>query len=314
MHDAKPITDAMSSFKRMRDAAVHADSDELDHHLEELVREVRRNPLCQAVLAALRPFNVDEWWAPYDNRGGDGARRPGTLKLPDNEDDQLTALWHLVASMGSGEGQQMDFRDFGYRMNAHKHAEAAAKATSMVVRPFADLMTKRLREHAAMANPDVRELAGVPIAAIPPANGSRIFLSHDSADKNLVHRFAAVLRAAGYQPWIDDHEMPAGTVLDHGLSEGMSAACASIFFITPAFENTGWLRQEMEQAIARKTEQGPKFAIIAVVFDGGGLPESLRRYVWIDFAGEADALCRIMEALPIELGPARWKRHIYRGT
>lgn len=54
------------------------------------------------------------------------------------------------------------------------------------------------------------------------------------------------------------------------------------------------------------------FAIITLVFAGGDVPRALKDYVFINVSGEADALRRIIKALPLELGPARWRPAIYR--
>jgi hypothetical protein len=39
----------------------------------------------------------------------------------------------------------------------------------------------------------------------------KIFLSHKGVDKEMVRRFEKLLRALGFDPWLDDDAMPAGS-------------------------------------------------------------------------------------------------------
>lgn len=306
------ITKAMSAFKHARDAALHADAGDLEHHLIEFVKEVRRNELCQKVLAALPAFDAETWWS--EQSGGPDARRYRLtgIALPDDSDAKLSALWDLASSMGSGDRKRLSVAGFGQMFGAFKSTDAASKAISLVVRPFAEALTDRLREYSGMASPSLREIAGLPLAAIPPQDQTRIFLSHRSLDKQIVRPFRDVLAELGYEPWLDEHEMPAGSTLHRAISAGMDASCAVVFFITPNFEDARWLGREIDHAISRKIDQGDKFAVITLVFGDAEVPRPLREYVWANVKGEADALLQIIRALPIELGAARWRRRIYQ--
>lgn len=311
MTDQSSITHHMSAFKQMRDAVLHADSGELEHHLIEFVSEVMRNPLCKRVLEALPAFDADAWWKeqvdPNKHRN-----YITSLTFPPTPDDKLVVLWDLVSSMGSGSRDLLSFRGFGQRLGTYKVTEAASKSLSMVIRPFAEMMTDRLREQASMANPNLRELSGVPLAAIPSDNETRIFLSHRSADKPLVLPIFEVLSELGFQPWLDAHDMPAGTTLHRGITAGFDASCAVIFFVTKNFEDDRWLAREVDQAVHRKVERDEKFSIISLVFEGGEVPRPLRDYVWKNVTSEADAIREIIRALPLALGPARWKSKVYK--
>ena len=312
MADSNRIVKDLTAFRRAREAAVHADKSDLDHHLIALVAEVKRNPACQRVLEALPEFDAEGWWTEFASsaEGTFGGRGP--LVFPADPDEKLSALWELVSSMGSGAGDQLDFRGFGHTLGVYKHSEAAGKAVSLVVRPFAELMTDRLREQTAMASPAIRELAGVPLAAIPGEGEARIFLSHRSADKALVRPFHEVLREMGHEPWLDEHDMPAGTTLHRGITAGMDASCAVVFFVTRNFEDERWLAREVDQAVHRKVELADKFAIITLVFDDAQVPRALRDYVWVNVTSELEALRAIVRALPVELGAPRWRPAIYR--
>ena len=48
----------------------------------------------------------------------------------------------------------------------------------------------------------------------------KIFLSHKGADKPLVRRYSSTLKALGFNPWLDEDAMVAGTELDRGILKG----------------------------------------------------------------------------------------------
>jgi TIR domain len=306
------ITKSMVAFKQARDAAVHADGDDLEHHLIEFVREIRRNRLCQSVIKALPAFDADAWWKSITASEEAKYGHLSSLPLPDGPDEKLAAFWDLASSMGSGNADLLSVAGFGQLFGAYKSSEAASKAISLVVRPFAEAFTDRLRDSTGMASPNVRELAGLPLAAIPPHDQTRIFLSHRSLDKQIVRPFCDVLAELGYEPWLDEHEMPAGSTLHRAISAGMDKSCAVVFFITSNFEDARWLGREIDHAVSRKIDEGDQFAVITLVFGDAQVPRPLREYVWANVQGEADALLQIVRALPIELGAARWRRNIYR--
>ena len=140
----------------------------------------------------------------------------------------------------------------------------------------------------------------------------KIFLSHKGADKPLVRRFFASLNAIGFDPWLDEDAMAAGTELERGILQGFKDSCAAVFFITPNFVDEGYLRTEVNYAIAQKRDKGDRFAIVTIVFADkkgkkGVVPELLKQYVWKEPAMELEALNEILRAMPIEPGETRWR-------
>lgn len=140
----------------------------------------------------------------------------------------------------------------------------------------------------------------------------KIFLSHKGADKPQVRRFFTALKTIGFDPWLDEDAMTAGTELERGILKGFKDSCAAVFFITPNFVDEGYLATEVNYAIAEKRAKGARFAIITIVFTGkkgekGVVPELLKQYVWKEPATELEALNEILRALPIEPGERRWK-------
>ena len=140
---------------------------------------------------------------------------------------------------------------------------------------------------------------------------TRIFLSHKGADKDRVRRFKTTLKLLGFQPWLDEEDMPAGTEIHRGIQQGMKNSCAAVFFITPNFIDDQHLRNEINYAIAQKTEKRERFAIITLVISGKGskpsVPELLTNYVYKHPRTDLEALNEIIRALPITLGVPTWK-------
>lgn len=142
-----------------------------------------------------------------------------------------------------------------------------------------------------------------------------VFLSHRGVDKQMVIDFKETLTALGFAPWLDDDAMPAGTPLERGLLEGMQKSCAVVFFITPSFEDKGYLETEINYAIQEKWQKGDKFAIITLQFvDEHGkvaeIPPLLRPYVWKKPKSTLAAVREIVRALPVVPGTVDWRDEI----
>ena len=139
---------------------------------------------------------------------------------------------------------------------------------------------------------------------------TKIFLSHKGSDKERVVRFKRVLDELGFETWLDDDAMPAGTELERGLLDGMKNSCAAVFFVTESFRDEGFLRTEIDYAIREKRAKGNKFAIITLQFAEEGvrpsIPDLLQPYVWKTPETEVEALYEIIRALPIALSGIVW--------
>ena len=139
----------------------------------------------------------------------------------------------------------------------------------------------------------------------------KIFLSHKGADKTKVRQYKSTLEILGYDVWLDEDAMPAGTTLHRGILQGFKDSCAAIFFITPNYVDEGFLETEVNYAITEKMAKGDKFAIITLVFDESGktgeVPELLKTYVWKQPENDLEAIREIVKALPVKLGEVRYR-------
>lgn len=113
---------------------------------------------------------------------------------------------------------------------------------------------------------------------------TKLFLSHKGSDKPMVQRFFAILKELGFDPWLDEDAMVAGTELERAILDGFQRSCAAVFFITPNFQDEKYLRSEINYAVQQKREKDGRFAIITLLFTDkngakGAVPDLLRTYV-----------------------------------
>ncbi len=146
-------------------------------------------------------------------------------------------------------------------------------------------------------------------------DGRKIFLSHNGSNKDTVIDFRETLEELGYQPWLDDDAMPAGTLRERGLLQGMQASCAVVFFVTPSFKDEGYLATEIDYAIEENRRKGDRFAIITLRLNGSGddaapIPELLDRYIWKTPKTPLEALRDIVKALPIAPRNVEWRDEV----
>jgi TIR domain len=142
-------------------------------------------------------------------------------------------------------------------------------------------------------------------------SNNKIFLSHKGVDKSLVRDFKQTLDFLGYETWLDEDAMPAGTALEKGILTGFKDSCAVVFFITPNFRDEGYLESEIQYAIQQKREKGDKFQIITLVFNASkgeiSIPDLLKTYVYKHPTNLLEALREIFRALPLKTGNVIWK-------
>ena len=143
-------------------------------------------------------------------------------------------------------------------------------------------------------------------------SSAKLFLSHKGADKPRVRGFSTVLKELGFDAWLDEDAMSAGTELHRGILQGFKDSCAAVFFITPNFKDEAYLRTEVNYAVQQKNEKSDRFAIITLVFhdeqgNKGVVPELLETYVWKEPSSDLEAFTEILRALPITVGPPSWR-------
>lgn len=307
----KARIDSLKGFKRRRDSLLNEDPDQFKAHLKSLLRFLKADDLCQSILnPALE--NSDsaahtQWWQnEYDKL--DTEADGGDWDFPADEDEEFLLQYQLL--VGVGNRDERNFIELQNRRNRFNNAQSRSLFLSLIARPFCLSLGDRLEAAVGMPSQEARELDAVPIEWIPAEDEIRIFLCHKSDNKATVMRYHKALEGLGFDPWLDESDMPAGTELDRGILDGVKKSCAVVFFLTEEFVDENVISDEINYAKRRKREQGNKFALIALKFsDDAQVPELLQDYIYKSIENDLDGLYEIVRALPIELGPVRWKQN-----
>jgi WD40 repeat protein len=139
-----------------------------------------------------------------------------------------------------------------------------------------------------------------------------VFLSHNSQDKPRVLKLAERLRDAGLRVWFDDWVIRPGDDIYLAIEHGLEAARVQVLCLSPAALGSQWVSLERSTVLFRDPgNAGRRF--VPLLLTDCTLPDTLRRYKYVDFRGEAGAAfeellsaCR-PEAESLEQGPRRWK-------
>jgi len=298
------IVKSLRTFRERRDALLHEDVVTFDHTFERFINFCDTDTLAKAVLATVDGKSTEDlnaWWAAAT------AYNEPKLQFPNDSDEELALRYRLIKAI---DGPQY-IQNLGFAHQKRKIDDCVELFRTLILRPFAEELSHRIGEAADLATPDARELQAVPLNRIPSPTEIKIFLSHKSVDKPLVYRYQRCLKELGFDPWLDEAAMAAGTNLERGLLLGFEQSCAAVFFLTESFIDEKYLATEIDYAIMQKRRKGNKFAIITPRYSNSvAIPGLLAPYVYRDVADGLEGFTHLLAALPIELGPVRWKSSV----
>jgi hypothetical protein len=304
MQSKDEIVRSLRTFTSRRDDLLHEDVSTFDHHLNRFLEFCESDHLAKGVLAlakARSSVDLDAWWTAATQRGP-------KLSFPADPEEELGLRYRLIRSAVADPNRIVHL---GMAHDQRKRAEWIEVFRTLIVRPFAQDLTNRLAEAADLATPEARAVQAVPLNRIPGSKEVKIFLSHKTADKPLVSKYHAALKTLGFDPWLDDHAMPAGSNLERELQRGFEESCAAVFFITDNFKEEKYLAAEIDHAVSQKRQKAQKFSIITLRYSSSAdVPELLRIYVHKEVANDLQGFDMLLKALPIELGPLRWKAEV----
>jgi hypothetical protein len=298
---SEEVTKSLQLFKRRRDDLLHEDADTFDHHLERFIQFCRTDPLARRVLAPLEErltVDVDGWLEAV-------CQHEAKVAFPDDPDEELLLRYRVLER--AAEDDHLAFR-FGIAQGQRKQDGWINHFRTIVVRPFALDLSHRLGDAAELATPEARAVQAVPLRRIPSPKEVKIFLSHKSVDKPIVYRYYHALKEVGFDPWLDEPSMAAGANLEREVLRGFEESCAAVFFITENFKDEKYLAAEVDYAVMQKRKKDRKFAIITLRYTNAApVPGLLTPYIYKDVANDLEGFRELVRALPIELGPVRWK-------
>jgi TIR domain len=302
--DKEEVLNSLRKFKSRRDGLLHEDVPTFDHNFERFLEYCGTDPLAKSVLGPIEASSstdVAQWWS-------SATHRPPRLSFPADADEELALRYRIIKS--AQEQPAYIFR-LGIAHGQSKHDSSIELFRTLVLRPFLEELSQRLGTAADLATPEARDLQAVPISRLLGRSEGKIFLSHKSVDKPLVYRYYQALKILGFDPWLDEPNMPVGSNLERELLRGFQESCAAVFFITANFVDEKYLATEVDYAIMQKRAKGNKFAIITLRHtDASPVPGLLTPYIYKDVANDLEGFHSLLRALPIELGPTRWKADV----
>jgi len=128
-----------------------------------------------------------------------------------------------------------------------------------------------------------------------------VFLSHNSKDKPRVRKLAERLKAAGVRVWLDEWVIQAGDIIALKVDEGLEQSRVLLLCISPVALASGWVALERSTAVHRDpANEGRRF--IPLLLGDCDLPDTLRRYKYLDFREESDgAFVEVLAACRTEV-------------
>ncbi len=115
-----------------------------------------------------------------------------------------------------------------------------------------------------------------------------VFLSHNSNDKPQVRRLAERLKAAGLRVWLDDWIIKAGDIISLKVDQGLDQSRALVLCISANALQSGWVALERSTAVHRDPENADR-RFIPLLLTDCELPDTLRRYKYVDYRNEAES-------------------------
>jgi hypothetical protein len=297
------ISQSLRIFKERRDDLLHEDTAAFELNVQRFLEFCDQDELIRPVVESIEKgyqINAEDWWQHISSER--------EISFPSNMDEDLALRYSILRSVAKNPHHIFSF---GFAVGKTKGREGIDVFRSMVIRSLASELSDRIAKAADLATPEARALQAVPLSRIPSATETRIFLSHKSADKPVVMRYYTALKELGFEPWLDQPDMPAGTNLERGILDGFEKSCAAVFFITENFKDESYLATEVDYAVAQKRKKGKKFSIITLRYPNASpVPGLLTPYIYKDVNNDLEGFHELVRALPIELGQIRWRKDV----
>jgi hypothetical protein len=110
----------------------------------------------------------------------------------------------------------------------------------------------------------------------------KVFLSHNSKDKDFALDISYKLIDQGIDVWLDKWEIYAGESLTDKISHGIREVNVFIIVISPNSMKSNWVKEELRMALNKRI-QSPDFKIIPILFKKCEVHEFIKDYVYIDW-------------------------------
>jgi hypothetical protein len=126
------------------------------------------------------------------------------------------------------------------------------------------------------------------LTAPVPTRHLKIFLCHASGDKPAVRDLYHRLRAAGFDPWLDEEKLLPGQGWELEIPKAVRSSDAVVICLSRrAVTKAEYVQKEIRYAldVADEQPEGVIF-LIPVRLEECEVPQRLRRWQWVDFFDE----------------------------
>jgi hypothetical protein len=110
---------------------------------------------------------------------------------------------------------------------------------------------------------------------------SHVFLSHSSKDKQFVRMLKYFLGQFGVHVWLDEDELGAGDSLFAKIEAAVEEIDVLAIILSPNSVSSPWVRQELEQALARKLRK-ENIRVVPVLLRDCDIPGFLKPLKYVD--------------------------------
>lgn len=114
---------------------------------------------------------------------------------------------------------------------------------------------------------------------------NKVFISHASKDTDSVKKIIPYLNARGVSVWFDELSISFGDSITDKIQEGIVESNMAVFWVTKAFIDSNWCRQEMKSFIKKMVESNAiLLCVLADDVQKDCLPEFLqdRKYIRVN--------------------------------
>ncbi len=116
---------------------------------------------------------------------------------------------------------------------------------------------------------------------MPPEKQRLTFISYSRVNKDFALKLAKELKAAGFNIWLDQLDIPAGARWDDALEDALEECKIFMVILTPASISSENVKDEIGYAIDHNKR------ILPILLENAKIPLRLRRFQYVDFTSKS---------------------------
>lgn len=130
------------------------------------------------------------------------------------------------------------------------------------------------------------------------ADKAKIFLSHNSADKDYARRLAAAVAVTGAHVWFDEWAIRPGDSIPAAIDSGLAGFTMFVLVWSEAASKSRWVKTEMDAAVTRWIRD-QRLRLVPVLLEKTPVPPLLSSIRYVD-GSDGDHLRVMRELLGIK--------------